>query len=175
MNMKKEVNSKAIDSTEDDIERKLNHLIKKISKDIELLKFNTSIAAMMKYVNEWEKARKSGIFISQKNVLEFLKLLAPFAPFITEELYQLVSCDAKSVHQSLWPRYDRSVSLSDVGIIPIQVNGKHRGQIILKVENIPSNERDLLKEAKKVVGRHLANKNVKKVIYVPGKIINFVT
>jgi len=149
---------------------KLHQTINKVSKDIDQLKFNTAIAAMMEFVNEWEKG-----FLSSKEAKLFVKILAPFAPHFTEELWCEVLGNKFSVHQQPWPQYDAKLVKEEMITIIIQVNGKMRGEIKVKpqVSNLKSEiEKAAKKEAN--VAKYLEGKQIKKVIFVPSRIINFV-
>lgn len=154
--------------------------VKRVTKDIESLGFNTAIAALMETVNalyklglNTENPHQDNIQVWQQSIETLLKLLAPFAPHITEELWQeLVDSDA-SLHTLSWPTYDESYLIKDEVVIAVQVNGKLRGN--LTVQNDAS-QADIV-EAAKVdanVKKHLDGKTVVKTIYVPSKIVNFV-
>jgi leucyl-tRNA synthetase len=99
----------------------LNKLIKKVSEDIEGMKFNTAISSMMIFLNENEK-------MSRETYEVFLKLLAPFAPHMTDELWQMLG-NKNSINQASWPKYDLAKINEDEIKIIIQVNGKVRGEI----------------------------------------------
>lgn len=150
---------------------KLQRLIDKISSDITNVKFNTAIAAMMEFLNHWEgKTRR----LSKENAKKFLQVLAPFAPFITEEIWREVFKEQSSIHLSQWPAIKGSVLKEAVVVIPIQVNGKKR--TILKIP------RKIADDKGTVVKKALENEKVKKylkgksynAIYVKEKILNFV-
>lgn len=155
--------------------KKLNQAIKKVGEDIRELKFNTAIAVMMEFMNEVE-----GCPIEASEWEKFLKILAPFAPHITEELWQThFASDNKgfvSVHQQSWPQYDGELVQEEVVTIAVQVDGKTRGTI--EVGNQESRIKNQVEEkarAEQNVQRYLQKKSIEEVIFVPGKIINFVT
>lgn len=152
--------------------QKLYKTIQKVSKDIPEIKYNTAIAAMMEFLNEWEKASHESRVLSYENVKKFLQILAPFAPFITEELWNLLG-EKKSIHLSSWPTVDESKLTEEEISIPVQVNGKMRGVITISRED--ASEENVVQAALKneAIKKFIDGKKYK-AIYVKGKILNFV-
>ncbi len=151
-----------------ELEHLINKIIKKVSEDIETMGFNTAISAMMIFLNEASREDAIPTKVWEK----FLLLLAPFAPHIAEELWSKLG-HKKSIHLEPWPRFDPKLSrLEDIDLI-IQVNGKFRGKLKVAA-NISEAEARSLAEADKTVSGHLAGRTVAKVIFVPGRLINFV-
>ncbi len=158
-------------TTHKDILVSLHKTIKKVDSDISELKFNTAIAIMMEHINIWEKTGPG--LISVGDLEKFLTLLAPFAPFITEELYSRIHA-SKSIHLSTYPTFDPELLQSDTTEIPVQVNGKVRDTVV-----VPTSE--ALDQAKVVVAA-LASEKIKKfitgqpkkIIFVPGRILNLI-
>jgi len=153
------------------IDRLMHQTIKTVSEDIESMKYNTAIAAIMEFVNEIAKAKKLKPVVLETLVL----LLAPFAPFIAEELWCEALEKKYSVHQQSWPKYDPKLAKEEETTIIIQVNGKVRGQ--LELPRVKGTERQSVEQlAKKEVNvaRHLADKKIKKVFFVPARLVNFV-
>lgn len=146
--------------------RLLHKTVKKVREDIDVFKFNTAVSAMMIYINS---AEKSGL--SKESYETFLRLLAPFAPHLTEELWADEGY-SNSIHTEEFPVADESLALDEEVAIGVQVNGKSRGAIRASVK---ATEEEVLEIAKKEisVSKHLEGKEIKKVIYVPGRIINF--
>ncbi len=154
---------------EDNIEQKrqFNKIVKKVTYDIENLSFNTAVAKFMEFTNYLSKEEK----VSQKVWENFLKLLAPFAPFISEELWSKLG-NAYSIHQQTWPEYDEALIQDDTVKIAVQINGKVRSTI----------EIDFDTEEKDAVERAMADENIKKyvqsepkkVIFVKNKILNII-
>ncbi len=150
--------------------------IKRVSEDMHDMGFNTAIAALMEMTNELYKIKAEMGFIdreSWKFALETLtKLLAPFAPHITEELWQNLGHD-ESVHLSEWPVYDEKYLVSDTMKIVVQVNGKVRSTI-----EVPQDAGQTAIVAAAMtdekVHTYLDGKNVRREIYVPGRLVNFV-
>lgn len=150
-----------------DIDVALNRLIKKVETDIEDLKMNTPIAAMMEFINlVYHKP------LTKNQKITFLKLLAPFAPHVTEELWQKIGEDF-SIHKSIWPTVDETMLETDEVTVVIQVNGKVRDQLVVSKD---ISEEEIVKKAKdsEKAARFLEGQTVKKTIYIPGKVVNIV-
>lgn len=167
-----------------DVKRKLHQTIKKVGSDIPELKFNTAIAAMMEFINEWEAAQRAAHssdpisrVLSDEEVLAFLKILAPFAPFLTEELYHRLSSTAEtnSIHQQTWPEFDQELVESGVVAMGVQVNGKVRDTLEISPDQL-DDQSAVLSAARDLPGvqKYLADKQIKKEIYIKGRIISFV-
>ena len=156
---------------------RLTHLtIKKVTRDIEDEKFNTAVAAMMEMVNGLYKLKEShGIQASEtwRFALEsLLQILAPFAPHITEELWQELG-HTDTIHINHWPKWDEKYLVSDTMTIIVQVNGKLRSKLELPVDaDKEAIEQRALDDEK--VRAYLNARAPKKVIYVPGKLVNIV-
>ena len=157
----------AVSENSRDIDVALHRLIKKVSADIEDLKMNTPIAAMMEFVN---LVYHTPLTKNQKKT--FLKLLAPFAPHVTEELWQKIGEDF-SIHTSEWPAVDESLLVSDETVIVVQVNGKVRDQIKVSKEMGETEVIKLAQDSEKVK-KFTDGQTIKKTIYIPGKILNIV-
>jgi leucyl-tRNA synthetase len=151
-----------------ELEKELHKLIKKVSSDIESLKYNTAISAFMEFLNKWEK-NPEGLDID--DLSKFIRLLAPFAPFITEEMWSFIG-NVESVHKQTWPMFDEELAKDSQISIMIQVNGKLRGEVMVDASSI--SEDSIQKEALIKIESYLVGKEIAKVIYVPGKIMNFV-
>ncbi len=154
---------------------KLHRLIKKVTEDVQKIRFNTAIAAMMEFVNFAGTLKHKGqIPKEQWNVITstFTKLLAPFAPYLSEELWELLN-NEQSVHLQAWPKYDPNLCKDDVLTIVIQINGKLRDQFIVNIENAHSPV-ELERMAREKLGSRMDNLEVVKTIAVPGKLVNFV-
>ena len=167
---------------------KVHQTIKKVTSDIESFKYNTAIASIMEFVNVLnEKSQRSSRAKSRDNkrkircaewdeAMQVLaQLLAPFAPHITEELWVEVLGQKFSIHVSKWPKSDPEVAKEEEIVIAVQVNGKLRSQLSIKYQ-VASIKEEVIKIAKQdtKVRKWLTGKKIKKTIYVPGKIVNFV-
>lgn len=151
----------------DNQEVEINKLIKKVSGDIETLSFNTSVAKFMEFVNFAEKENQ----ISKEVWRRFLLVLAPFAPFITEELWKQAGYEY-SIHMQQWPEYDESKLLSEKVKIAVQINGKVRDVIEIPINSSEDEAIAIAKTSDKVL-KFLTN-DPKKVIYVQNKILNII-
>lgn len=156
-------------TTDQELIIKLHQLIKKVDQDMEVMKFNTAIAAFMKFTNLWTEGKRS---LSKKEAETFLKLLAPTAPHISEELWEKVG-NKKSIFLEKWPRYDEKLIQEKSWQLVIQINGKVRDKIEVK-KDISEKEVKELALSQDRVKKWLNNKEPKKIIYVPGKLINLV-
>jgi len=168
-----ETNSETNSETPE-INRALHKTIKKVSEDIKNMNFNTSIAAMMELVNTLYK-HKTDLLASAESTQTLsvlIRLVAPFAPHIAEELWQVLGNEG-SVHASSWPSHDDQYLVSDTMTIVIQINGKLRSEIQMPTA---TTEEEILAAAvaDNKVALALAGKVVKKSIYVPGKLVNLV-
>ena len=154
------------------LETKLHKTIRKVSDDIDNMKFNTAIAALMALTNDFYKAGA----VTKEDVLIFIKLLSPFAPHLTEEMWEELGMnpDGKTFCTlSAWPQYDESKTVDSTIRMGVQVNGKLRGTIEIPAD---ASREEALTAAKQDenVAKYLAMGNLVKEIYVPGKILNFV-
>jgi leucyl-tRNA synthetase len=143
----------------------LHKTIKKVSEDIEGFKFNTAVSAMMIFINQAEKA---GLSLETYDV--FLRLLAPFAPHISEELWR-DSGNADSIHRAGFPSYDTSLAKDEIVTIGVQINGKMRGEVSLSPEATEQEAMDLIKQDSSLT-KKISDSPVTKIIYVPGRILN---
>ncbi|MEK7531200.1 MAG: class I tRNA ligase family protein [Patescibacteria group bacterium] len=142
--------------------------IKKVSDDIETFKFNTAVSQMMIWSNEADRAKR----IPRAHYEAFLKLLAPFAPHITEELWHGLGHET-SIHQESWPLYDPSQLEAEMVTIAVQVNGKLRGTI-LSARSAHQDEVIALAKADKVLGAKMPPA-WSKIVYIPGRILNIIS
>lgn len=152
--------------------RKRHTLIGEVSNRIKLFKFNTAISSFMEFINWLNQPEILNKGIDSKTIETFLILLAPFAPHFAEELWEITGHSA-SIFEEKWPEYAPSLLQSEMAKIAIQIDGKLRG--ILELSKEVSQEK-AVKEAKALVGvaKHLRGKQIKKIIFIPGKIVNFV-
>lgn len=147
----------------------IHKTIKKVTEDVALLKFNTAISSLMVCVNELEKNTS----ISVIHYSQFLILLSPFAPHIAEELWSMLG-EKKSIFLSPWPKYDPKQIHEETRVIGVQVNGRVRGTIELAIDATEAEASTLALADSKI--QALTNgKQIRKCIYVPGRILNFVT
>lgn len=155
---------------------KLQKTIQKVTQDIPSLKCNTAIAAMMEFLNEWETRDQNGNVqpISHAAARDFLKILAPFAPFVTEEIWREQFGNQTSIHTQPWPSADETLMQEEQVELPVQVNGRVRGTIRVSAQaEITEDEILSLAQKHEKIASYL-EQGVKKVIYIPGKIINII-
>ena len=147
----------------------LHTCIKKVTEDMEHLRFNTAISAMMVFTNE-----ASNWDIRPLSVMnDFLLLLAPFAPHIAEELYAKANGRDSTLAYQPWPSHDEAHLVESTIEMAVQVNGKLRGRIQIPADMDKSDIERIAMESENVQ-RHTEGKNVKKVIVIPGKLVNIV-
>ncbi|HTO04855.1 MAG TPA: class I tRNA ligase family protein, partial [Opitutus sp.] len=165
-----EIQPKISDSAAEPAEltKLLHETIKKTGEDIEGMRFNTAISQMMIFVNALQKAPA----IQRSTVLSFLQLLAPFAPHLAEELWERFG-QKPSIHDSPWPTFDASRMVASEVKLVFQVNGKHRGDALVPV-GLPQAEAIAIATAHERVSPFINGKAFKRVVYVPGKILNLV-
>lgn len=161
--------------------RVMHQTIKKVTEEISALRFNTALAQLMTYYNFLSKQDS----ISHVEAKVYLKLMAPFAPHMAEELWQelragqrikeIEAVKFESIHTQTWPEYDEKHLVSEIVKIPIQINGKLRGMLEVASSDIDNKAKieDMAKKDKKVV-KFLDRKAVRQAIYIEGKVINFV-
>ena len=151
-----------------DMEVKIHKAIKKVSSDIEAMKFNTAIACLMTLINEIYAVGK----ISKDDLVIFIKLLCPFAPHLCEEIWETIGGEGL-LSLSQWPEYEESKTVEDSIEIGVQVNGKVRGTIVIPNGCAKEEALELAKKDERVAS-FLEGKTLVKEIYVPNKIVNFV-
>jgi leucyl-tRNA synthetase len=156
-----------------EISRKTNRLVKKVTGDLESFRFNTSIAALMEHTNyllgvkgavaeeEWREALRT-----------FVAVLAPFAPHHAEEMWAEMG-EEGSVHEQAWPGYDESLIAEEEITLVVQVNGKLRDRVTVPagISEEAAKEQALASER---VRPHVEGKQIRKAVYVPGRLVNLV-
>ena len=155
------------DEYSEKFEKMMHQSIKKVSSDIEEMKFNTSVATFMTMVNEFYKQK----VINRAEFKTFLQLLNPFAPHITEELWNTVLGYNTPLAYEKWPTYDEAKTINDTFNLPIQVNGKLRNSIDIEFD-LP--EEEVKKLVHEKMDEYLKDKNIVKEIYVKNRIYNIV-
>ena len=150
------------------LEKHLHKLIKKVTGDIDSMKFNTAIAAMMSVLNTVYEVGK----ITKDELSLFAVILSPFAPHVAEEVYSALGNDGL-VSLAKWPEYDESKTVDDVMMLPVQVNGKVRATV--SIPNGASKEETVeMAKSDEKIKAFVDGKTIIKEIVVPGKIINIV-
>jgi len=163
-----------LNKAEKDLRRAVHTAIKEVTEDLEGdYQFNTAVSEMMKLSNALSDAkdlRESPVYA--EGIETLLKLLAPFAPHIAEELWEMAG-GGESVHVQSWPELDESALAVDEITLVIQINGKTRGTIPVPSGADKQTLEDLARESE-VAQRYLEGKQIRKAIVVPGKLVNFV-
>lgn len=161
---------KVVDSDEysDKLRSLMHKTIKKVSDDIESMKFNTAIAAMMTLLNEIYNVGS----ITKKEFRDLLIILNPFAPHVTEELYQIIGCEGVLDEQE-WVTYDEALCKDDTIEIVCQINGKVKSKLTIPTDAAKDDVIALAKADEDIV-KATEGKNIVKEIYVPNKLVNLV-
>jgi leucyl-tRNA synthetase len=161
--------TEVVDAEPSDDELKLLHkTIAKVTEDIEGLRFNTAISALMEFTNaanKWERVPRA---IAER----FALLLAPLAPHLAEELWQQLG-HAESLAYEPWPEHDPQYLVAETLVVAVQINGKLRARIEVPADADEDAVLGLANEDENV-SRHLEGAVVRRAIYVPGRIVNFV-
>ena len=152
----------------EDVEPLMHKTIKKVTEDIDNLKCNTAIAAMMTLLNKLYDKKS----VTRDELKTLTVLLNPFAPHVTEELWERMGFGG-FVHEAAWPEYDESKTVENTVEIVLQIMGKVRSRITVPVD-MPKDEVLALAKADEKIAAAIAGKTVKKEIYVPNKLVNIV-
>jgi len=162
------------------LERLLNQTIKKVNDDIESMEFNTAISSLMIFINQCTEEENIPLSVWEN----FLKILAPFAPHISEELWQSLRSSTNyksstniritnSVHNQPWPKYNSKLIKEETFELIIQINGKLRHKIVASY-GISQKEAEKLVLAEEKIKNLIGNQKIKKIIFVPNRLINIV-
>lgn len=157
------------DEENKNLEKVYHSTVKKVTDDYENLKFNTAISSMMIFINACSKEK----IIPKEYAIGFIKLLYPICPHITEEMYEIITGDEKTITYTSWPKYDEEKTSNDTVTIAVSVNGKLRATF---ETDIDTSKEELLSLAKNIdkVKAHIDGKMIIKEIVVPNKIVNLV-
>jgi leucyl-tRNA synthetase len=149
----------------------MHRTISKVTDDMDNLRYNTAIAHLMEWYNFLSKEKS----ISSTEFETMLKLFAPFSPHFSEELWKVLGFK-ESIHLQKWPEFDEKFLKSEKTNIAVQVNGKLRGTIEINSNEVGNKERiQEISQSLENIKKHLNNSKPRKVIYVEGKVINFVS
>ena len=150
-----------------DFQRLLHQTIKKVGEDIENFRFNTAVSTLMILFNSMEK-----LDFIRNDAMIFLKLLAPFAPHFTEESWRTLG-NKKSIHFEAWPEYNsKLIEVGEYNLV-IQVNGKIRDKVVIS-KNLDKPEVEKLALSREVVKKYIGTNIVRKIIFVPNRLLNIV-
>ncbi|MEK7481078.1 MAG: class I tRNA ligase family protein, partial [Patescibacteria group bacterium] len=162
--------TKKIPNPKFQIPKLVHKTIKKVTEDIEGLHYNTAISALMILLNAFEKEKEN---VGTEDVEAFLKLLAPFAPFLTEECWRETLGHEKSIHIAPWPAFDPQTIEEQTISLVIQINGKVRDTADAE-KGISQEDAERLARARDRIKPYLEGKQIHKTIFVPNRLINFV-
>ena len=163
----------SLSKAEKDLRRAVHTAIKEVSEDVEEgYQFNTAVSELMKLSNALKDAKQQDADVYAEGVHTLVLLLAPFAPHIAEELWQQLGF-SESVHRQSWPTFEESALVADEITLVIQIKGKTRGTIAVPASATKDELEQYARESD-IAKKYLEGKDIKKVIVVPGKLVNFV-
>ena len=170
-----EVSPAVRQKAERELSRITHQTIRKVTEDMEKLRFNTMIAALMEFTNYLAKVRETGAVASsvwEGSVDTLLLLLAPTAPHLAEELWQQIG-HGYSIHNQSWPQWDEELAKDEEITLVIQVNGKLRDRIVVPANITEAEARQIALERQRVKA-YLQGRQIINIIYVPGRLVNLV-
>ena len=152
-----------------ELEKEFHRTIKKVGGDIENIKFNTAIAALMALINSIYATGK----VTKKELAIFAVLLNPFAPHVTEELWEACKLGKGIIAEAAWPEYDEAKCVDDTIEIVAQVNGRIKAKLNIAADAAQDEVLDMAKAEPKVA-EAIAGMNIVKEIYIKGRLVNIV-
>jgi leucyl-tRNA synthetase len=162
-------------SADIELVRFTHQTIKKVTSDIERLRFNTMVAALMEYTNYLTKLKESGAVsrkVWEESIIALIMLMAPSTPHLAEELWQKTGREY-SIHNHAWPKWDEELAKEDEITLVVQVNGKIRDKVLVPASISEDKAKEMAAEQPKT-RTYLEGREVVKTVYVPGKLVNFV-
>ncbi|MBE9069484.1 leucine--tRNA ligase [Leptolyngbya cf. ectocarpi LEGE 11479] len=167
------IDQSSLGKADKDLRRAIHTAIKEISEDVEEgYQFNTAVSELMKLSNALKDAKQQDSDVYAEGVQALVLLLAPFAPHIAAELWQQLGF-SESVHRQSWPTFEAGALVADEITLVIQIKGKTRGTITVPA-SASKDELEQYARDSDIAKKHLNGKEIKKVIVVPGKLVNFV-
>lgn len=163
-----ETPEKIVEEKTPELDYIFNFTVKKVSEDIDTLDFNTAISQMMIFINECYKAEK----VNKEMIIDFIKILSPIAPHVCEEMHQYYTGKETLAYEP-WPQYDEAKLVVDEVEIVVQVNGKLRGRVNVTLNSTEEEVKELALQIPTVMAQ-TEGKMIRKIIYVPNKLINIV-
>ena len=165
------------DAAAKELRRQMHRAIGKVTDDVERFNLNTAIAALMEYVNAMGDYRRAsaarGTALEREAARNLTLMLAPFAPHLAEELWQMVLGEERSVHAEAWPVFDPEAAVADEIEIAVQVNGKVRDRVVVAADAGEDAVREAALALPKVASQ-IEGKTIRKVVVVPGKLVSVV-
>ncbi|MFZ8848232.1 MAG: class I tRNA ligase family protein [Minisyncoccia bacterium] len=167
-------NQRKIKKVPEDFEKELNNLIYETTEGIEKMRFNVVISKMMVFEDYLRNKLEEGYNIPKEGFLTFIKLLFPFVPYISQEIWSGIFKKKGFLDLEKWPKYNEKLIKKEVFTFIVQVNGKKRGEFTYHKEDISENE--VLEKVKSLplYEKYLQGKKIKKIIIVKGRLVNFV-
>ncbi|MEO0396955.1 MAG: leucine--tRNA ligase, partial [Cyanobacteria bacterium P01_A01_bin.137] len=167
------IDQSSLSKADKDLRRAVHTAIKEVSEDVEEgYQFNTAVSELMKLSNALKDAKQQDTDVYAEGVQVLVLLLAPFAPHIAEELWQQLGF-GESVHRQSWPTFESAALVADEITLVIQIKGKTRGTISVPA-SASKDELEQYARDSDIAKKYLEGKEIKKVIVVPGKLVNFV-
>ena len=157
------------DTYSEEFEKLMHKSIKKVTQDIEEMKFNTCISTFMTMVNEFYKSKK----INKAELSTLVQMLSLFAPHLCEEMWEKVLCHNTTITYEKWPEYDESKTIDDEIEIPVQFNGKLKATVLVPINSDEETVKSIVHSNENIIA-NLDGKNIVKEIYVKNKIYNIV-
>jgi len=160
---------------ERELERLSHQSIRKVTQDLEKLRLNTMIAALMEFTNHLSRVKEEGAVSAtawKEAIDKLLLLLAPTAPHLAEELWQQTG-HQYSIHNQDWPNWNEELAREEEITLVVQVNGKLRDRLTVSVSVTEDEAKTLALESQKVKP-HIEGKQIAQVVYVPGRLVNLV-
>jgi len=155
--------------SDDNLKKILHKTIKKVSEDVEILKFNTCVSCLMEFVNAWQVSENG---LNKKDFSDFLRILSPFAPHVAEELWAGLKQKGMCCQQK-WPAFDEKLITEEKVLLIVQINGKVRDKIEVDF-GVNQNQAEKLVKASDKIKKIIGKSEIKKIIFVPNKLINIV-
>ena len=163
------LNKRIINDENNSLDLVYNQTVKKVTEDFTNMRFNTAISQMMVFVNEAYKATNG---VPKKYIEGLVKMLSPITPHLSEELWSILGHEGTITYEA-WPTFDETKLVEDTVQIILQVNGKVRGKVVVE-KDLSKDELEKLALQNERVQQWIADKNIKKVIAIPNKIVNIV-
>ena len=148
--------------------KRLHTVIKKVTEDLDGIRCNTAISALMIFVNETLKDEEHTYQVME----QFVLLLAPFAPHIAEELWRILGHNASLAYER-WPAYEERYLIEDEAEMAILIGGKVRTKLVVS-KSLSNEEVEKLVLADEIVAKWISGKEIKKIVVVPGRMVNLV-
>lgn len=157
-----------VERSEEKLKVAINRLVNKIEKDITDFKFNTAVAALMQFYNQYSREK-----FDKEDITKLLIVSAPMLPHISEEIWSKTIGTNSSIHDQLWPEVDQSTLKDEKIEIPVQIQGKLRGRLLLSSDETEESIREKLL-SDNTLSTWLSDEKIKKIIYVPSKIVSII-